>query len=114
MSPGRRRRAAAAAGTAGQASWTGAAGARVVTHAAAGVRVPGQELAPSARAPPSLPPLAEQPMVKVREAPEVKRKEWPSREAGWLVRVAWSQRPFTYAFGARCESLNGGPGTTSP
>lgn len=34
--------AAAAAGTDGLASWTGAAGARVVTHAAAGVRVPAE------------------------------------------------------------------------
>lgn len=97
MSPGRsrrrRRRAAAAAGTAGQASWTGAAGARVVTHAAAGVRVPGQELARSARAPPSL-RFSELPMVKVREAPEI-RKEWPSGEAGWSARLAWSQSPST-------------------
>lgn len=80
-----------------------------MTHAAAGVRVPGQELAQSARAPLSL-PLSEQPMVKVREAPEM-RKEWPGCEAGWLVRLAWSQKPFTHAFGACCEPLKGVPGS---
>lgn len=40
--------AAAAAGTDGQASWTGGAGARVVTHAAAGVRAPAEHC-PSVR-----------------------------------------------------------------
>lgn len=57
---------------------------------------PRRELAPSARAPLGR-PLLEQSMVKVWEAPEM-RKELPSGEAGGLVRLAWSQRPFTYAF----------------